>query len=1418
MPIKRETNNHSRKTFLYITIAAIICFASVIFWQSKPEAGFSTEINLTDHKSKIYQLFWDRITNNTATSWEIEVSSNKGADFSQKTENIIQESTWKLDKTDKENKKDTTWTNIHNELKSRIDSSTGTQHISWIIITWKNTIITYTWNTIILPTISKYQTFKKLLGIINTEDQEAIKQTLLSWWFVYWTWFIWKLPNNTLVGKKSINFQNSKGKLFNPLVLKGEDKKKRTIQAFFPEWIEIKTSNWDDFTWIILPPTAITPQTTTGISTFKIWDLSWEVFFLDSNWDTGTVEMTVPIPLIYVGLPIQIQYSNDDVNRQDLTTTTGELINWSGYIKFVTSHFTTFNLSAWWWTFNINNDDLYVNSTSVTLYNNVPYADQMKFWNTYAAVSAAWWSTYNSTSAWTLTSVWWGMRTVYAMFRNSKDWSQITISDTIVYWATDNNLAIKLYYFGTWSEFTQNRITKNWCNPSTMNVVNVPSYNDNTSNRMPTTLAASTIYVLNSWYHLATGEIIMWTCTAIVWSWARNRQQYGNVKLFWTTQTTSMINLYDGNYIIVDNVALDWYNNWAWATHAKTNYWLYWNNYNAGTYWSITQQFSLRNSKIANFNQWLLTYWPYGNYTIKYSEIFNNTDRGIYIQSDVDRAVTIDESSIYNNAYWIYVWCTSPTSQIFINNTNIFNNTEWIYQICNTASDNVVYTNHSSIYNNGIWMRAYYTYAHSHVNNSRIFNNTTWLSANSGSFFLYWNTYLYQNWANTQINWADWSVTMGSAPMPLWRNTWTPGTWSRQFSRNDIINPLNKNNNTYLFNRTTTNFTTIRGKISSWVDFIPNTNISRNGNTQWTWGDWIRQWQPVVPWWSRWITWWSIWFDRNPDFPIWTQKQPIDADTLLTEDNTFIVTTNKDAFYTITGNITKTYTWIIKANTPLSQKITFASTSIWLQQVTIILETGLDIAHYTNDAYFCVNWRSNNNFINNYFRAQSPTNAQILCAVLGSWDNNITQYTLNQSPKCNPSSWSFSTLNAGTNTITTPMAGNTVYLLNPWTYDLTSVININTWCNIVLWKGNKWSIIVQWMLWATTTNSWVINLNSWTYAKGNILDNLIINWNWSSNADTCISLNWATRNTFNNITANLCSSVWILVWRDTLWLNSDYNNFYNTKVVNTLGWSNMWAITVHWSNNIFNNIEIYNNRNWSNNIHWIRVRWYNAGQVARSNVFNNTIIYNNGTYWIYLPLYAEYNTFSNIMSFNNQLDWINLEDVTTRYNIFNNCMVYNNARDWLRIWWGTSNWANNNTINNCMFFNNGSYWMVSIVGGTAPVWNKYYNKLYIFDNTLNNWTGVFSQWSSSDYSYLKRTTWEYLNNLTTKRDIITNPRSANRSAASWFFYQNRTVWLERTGADWAFFSNITSVSYTHLDVYKRQIKTVFSKWYYQSIK
>jgi hypothetical protein len=966
------------------------------------------------------------------------------------------------------------------------------------------------------------------------------------------------------------------------------------------------------------------------------------VLFVDSNWDTWTVEITAPIPLIYVWLPIKIQFSNNDTTRQELTTTTWELINWSWYVKFVTSHFTTFNLSAGDGSFTINNDALSVNNTSVTLYNNVPYADQMKFWNTFADVNSAWWSTYASTSAWTISSVWWsGTKTVYAMFRNSKDGSQITVSDIIVYGTTDTNLAIKLYYFGTWSEFTQKRNNRNWCNPATMNVVNVPSRNDNSSNRMPLTLSANTIYILNSWNHLAPGEITLGNCIGIIWSGAWNKQ-YWNTKIFyyWSTPPTSLVNLYDGNWIIIDNIWLDWYNNWAWSTHAKLNYWLYRNNYNAGTYWSQTQEFSLRNSKIANFTNGIYTYWPYHNKFIKYSEIFNNT-YWIYIWSTNDHELTIDESLIYNNTtYWIYLGCTISKAT-YINNSHIFNNWDGIYQECNTTQDSVLYINNSSIYNNSVWISAIFLRARQHNNSCKIFNNGIWAKVDMQWWiFFYWTNYLYQNTTNTQIWGWWWSIsTWSSIGMPMLRSDGIINTGQKLFSRNDVINPINKNNNTYLLNRATGNYTTLRWKISSRVDFIPNTNISRNGWANWWIWNWILQTIPVWPWWTRWGPYWSTWLDRNPSFPIGTQQQPIGGSLKLIGNNSVVFKSNIATNYILTGTIKKQFTGTIEANKYITQEIQFANTWIWQQSITVIFQTWGNIAHYSDETYFCTTWRSNDNYLNDTFRDTNPTNTQILCAVFGSWWNNTTPYTQNRTWWWN-TCWTptISTINPGTDTLPATLNANTIYIMASWTY-IAWAANQRTF------NGNCTAILGKWTVRLYSTNNisstyWLLYASNKSY---NIVDNVFIDgYNNGAGSTHTRNSKWVYivgwwYHVLNNIQTTQNQDNGIMI------SNSNNNQFLNIK--SYYNW-NEQILLYWWQNNIFNNIETYNSTDsrffgWTTTTNWIGLT---ANTTISWNIFNNIISYNNPNHWIDLndQWLISNNAFTNIITFNNNYDWVSM--------------------------------------------------------------------------------------------------------------------------------------------------------------------------------
>jgi len=158
-------------------------------------------------------------------------------------------------------------------------------------------------------------------------------------------------------------------------------------------------------------------------------------------------------------------------------------------------------------------------------------------------------------------------------------------------WPSTGNIIRSL--FGTWSNWyiTAYTKTRSWRDGSQCDLTGMQvSYLTWGTWTLPQNPAGNTIYVLASGNYITTGSITLSWCIAIVGT--------GNVTLYSTGQLTNgmlYLNTGDKN-IIIDNVKIDGYNNWAWSTHTKNTYGIYFNITSA----PYPYNFTINNSEVYN--------------------------------------------------------------------------------------------------------------------------------------------------------------------------------------------------------------------------------------------------------------------------------------------------------------------------------------------------------------------------------------------------------------------------------------------------------------------------------------------------------------------------------------------------------------------------------------------------------------------------------------------------------------------------------------------------------------------------------------------------------------------------------------------------------------------------------------------------
>jgi hypothetical protein len=279
------------------------------------------------------------------------------------------------------------------------------------------------------------------------------------------------------------------------------------------------------------------------------------------------------------------------------------------------------------------------------------------------------------------------------------------------FWATNpTNTQIVSALFGAGTPLVKTSYTKIWDNYSCSSV-SVQTINPWT-NTLPVSLAANTIYVLNSWnYIISSPRSFAGNCTAIIWKW--------EVTIFSSTEISQMLaaTWTARNNIIVDNIKFDGKNNGAWWTHVLINRAIevpYWYNV------------TINNSQFYNFQRPL--YFWYGINALYNSQIFNNDGGGTnscqtswpWTEQPMINSpwhLNINNCLIFNNNNFWLLW---TSKSIIVNNTQIFNNKRSSFFGKSVTTEWVVFNN-VMIYNNLIWLRLDFDYTI--FNDVYLFNN-----------------------------------------------------------------------------------------------------------------------------------------------------------------------------------------------------------------------------------------------------------------------------------------------------------------------------------------------------------------------------------------------------------------------------------------------------------------------------------------------------------------------------------------------------------------------------------------------------------------------------------------------------------------------------------------------------------------------
>ena len=447
------------------------------------------------------------------------------------------------------------------------------------------------------------------------------------------------------------------------------------------------------------------------------------------------------------------------------------------------------------WTISMTNDMRYTETQTVPLIlrSSNSSATYTITWDL-TTVNGTMWE-YSKTQNVTL-SAWYWYKHVYVTY--TYNWQTVTDHIIIDYINITDSIINK--YYGTWSEYIKVWDQYNVCDPAQMTVQTVNPW----TNTIPQALAQNTIYILNpGTYIISAYRYFAWNCTAFIGS--------GDVVIYgsynpWTATQTSWTLLYSTHKrnIIIDNIKLDWTNNWNGWTHTPIHDWIY--------FVGASQRYNTINN-IQVFN--MGSYGLFLNSSVREtlvtnSQFFNNGIDGIYVASSSTYNTFNNIQSFNNKRSWI-AWHSYAYSTI--TNSQFYNNWQyWIYISSNSAQR----ISDTKVYNNGVaWIYFNWTLNSSYpryFNNVRIFNNPkataiTW-TVNTNRYYG-----ILKVFANDDDTLAWWFVNNNSTMRIYWWNTWVlSNTWEMWC---DLV--ANPRNSEWVFLQTWNNCDT-RWYITWWTN------------------------------------------------------------------------------------------------------------------------------------------------------------------------------------------------------------------------------------------------------------------------------------------------------------------------------------------------------------------------------------------------------------------------------------------------------------------------------------------------------------------------------------------------------------------------------------------------------------------------
>ncbi|EKD25486.1 MAG: hypothetical protein ACD_80C00046G0013 [uncultured bacterium (gcode 4)] len=344
-----------------------------------------------------------------------------------------------------------------------------------------------------------YTSWAQIGLVFTTWTSQEITAYLQNLGYVTGTMTLVPVNTKTLVGDVAMDFADLSGVLLVPVVFQSVNELAGHIaEVQLPAWTLLKTADGSLFTGELTPPVFQDPATVEQyvdqdvVAVIDVW-ADEHIQFEDTGGNNLYATFRVPVPGMNIGDTVDVNYSEDGVNRTYMNSVNVQIIDDESYAVFYANHFTTFYLGTDTWTFLINNDTTYTTWLAVTLNNSVSWAVQMRFWNSIAQRDATSWVAYATGYSWNLT---WtdgdGIKRVYAQFsgngvvRNVSDsiiydTSSGTLADSLQTYLDSSNNGSVFYDLANANDFTNSNAssaTSSWEQYMTFNGTNAYVYNN----------------------------------------------------------------------------------------------------------------------------------------------------------------------------------------------------------------------------------------------------------------------------------------------------------------------------------------------------------------------------------------------------------------------------------------------------------------------------------------------------------------------------------------------------------------------------------------------------------------------------------------------------------------------------------------------------------------------------------------------------------------------------------------------------------------------------------------------------------------------------------------------------------------------------------------------------------------------------